>query len=121
MLKLSLVQPDPLINPTSEIVDVTFSGNYVAGGDTLNLTASDIADPGLLGVLGPNQNPPAVEVISQNLDGAYVEVIPGAALNEWLLQCFQADGTEEPAGAYPEAFTTGSPVLLRIIFNPADR
>lgn len=121
MIKPSLIQNDPLIEPTGQILGLTFSGNYSTGGDTLNLTPSNISDPGLQGVLGPNQTPVAVDVLQENLGGYYVEVIPGASLSTWKVQCFQPGGTEVAAGAYPAAFTTGTPVLVKVIFNWADR
>jgi hypothetical protein len=117
-----MLQNDPLIEPTGIFAGVTFTANYATGGDTLDLTASKILDPSLLGVLGPNQNPIIPpDVINENLDGYYIEIIPGNALNTWKVQCFESEGNELAAGAYPAAFTTGTPVTLKIIFNANDR
>jgi hypothetical protein len=121
MIKLTMLQNDPLIEPTGIIVGVAFSGVYATGGDTLNMSAQNILDPSLLGVLGPNQQPIAVDLMNENLGGAYVELIPGTNQSNWKLQAFAAGGAEENAGAYPAAFTTGLPVTLKIIFNSNDR
>jgi hypothetical protein len=120
--KLTMLQNDPIIEPTGILVGVAFSNTYVTGGDTLDLTASKILDPSLLGVLGPNQQPIAVDLVGENLAGAYVEIIPGAALNSWKIQAFAAGGAEETGGsAYPAPFLAGLPVTLKIIFNSNDR
>lgn len=109
------------INPDGMIVKLTFSGNYTTGGDTLNLTAKNILSTGGDEVLGCSLNPVDVAVDNENLGGAYVELIPGTTPANWLVQCFSAGGTQVSAGAYPAAFTTGSPVTLCVTFSRYDR
>lgn len=79
----------------------TASGNYVTGGDTVNLNnitialGQDLDSPiGYPGVISHS------EVCNQP-DGYTANLIPGATLATWKLQIFSADNTELGAGAYP--------------------
>lgn len=80
------------------IATLTFSGNYPAGGDTLDFT--QVAD-----------KLPSTQIIqafaeSQNGNGGYYVAISGSALNNWKLKAFTSGGTELTAGAYPASVTT---------------
>jgi len=77
---------------------LTFSGNYPAGGDTLDFT--QVAD-----------KLPSTQIVqafaeSQNGNSGYYIPVQGSALNNWKLKCFLGGGTEITAGAYPASVTT---------------
>src|SRR5271157_1028193 len=80
------------------VATLTFSGNYVTGGDTLDYTQVS------------NQLPSdtIVQVFaeSQNGNSGYYIPIQGTALNNWKLKAFVGGGTEISAGAYPASVTT---------------
>src|SRR5215467_3883524 len=80
------------------IASLSFSGNYPAGGDTLDFT--QVAD-----------KIPSTQVIqviaeSQNGNSGYYVPVQGSALNNWKLKCFAGGGTEIAAGAYPASVTS---------------
>ena len=105
------------------VVQLTFSGSYPAGGDTLDLTT--ITDK-----LGSSQIVNALADSNASLNTAFGQVggyyvvrgdpsvTPGqaspvpTALNAWKLKLFNAGGTELNAGAYPASVTGDSVVLL---------
>ncbi len=88
------------------IATLTFTGNYAAGGDTLDFTT-------VIDKLMTSLPPVQVTVQSQNgNDRGYIPV-QGSGLNNWKLKCFQISGTELPTGAYP-AFVTGDVVQISI-------
>ncbi len=88
------------------IATLTFSGNYVTGGDTLDFT--QVADK----LCGSQVIQAFAE--SQNGNGTYFYVpVVGSALNTWKLKVFQGFGTEISAAAYP-AGVTGDIVQLTI-------
>ena len=112
-LQLTLQKYETPFNPTAMYCTVAFSGSYVAGGDTLNLTPSTILDPGVRGVLGPNTVPRvAPGVLSENLGGYYAQVVPGATLSTFKLKVYSPGGAELAAGAYPAAITGGNLSLV---------
>lgn len=80
------------------LATVTFSGNYVTGGDTLDFTqiANQLPSDTLVQVFAE----------SQNGNAGYYVPIQGTALNNWKLKAFIAGGTEVTAGAYPASVTT---------------
>ena len=80
------------------IATLTFTGNYVTGGDTLDFTqvADKLASSQIIQAFAESQN---------GNNGYYVPV-QGAALNNWKLKAFVAGGTEVTAGAYPASVTT---------------
>ncbi len=77
---------------------LTFSGNYVTGGDTLDFTtvAEKLNSAQIIQVFADSQNGNA---------GYYVPVT-GTALINWKLKAFTGGGTEVSAGAYPASVTT---------------
>jgi hypothetical protein len=80
------------------IATLRFSGNYTAGGDTLDFT--QVAD-----------KLPSTQVVqaiaeSQNGNSGYYIPLQGTALNNWKLKAFLGGGTEITAGAYPASVTT---------------
>ena len=88
------------------IASLTFSGNYVVGGDTLDFTT--IAD-----------KLPSTQIIqafadSQNGASGYYVPIAGTALNNWKLKCFTGGGTELTAEAYSSTFVSTDVVQLTI-------
>jgi hypothetical protein len=87
------------------IANLTFSGSYPTGGDTLDLTT--VADK-----LSSTQ---IVQLFadSQNGNSIYYVPILGTALNNGQLKIFNGGGTEMTAGAYP-AGVTGDIVQLTI-------
>jgi hypothetical protein len=77
---------------------LTFSGNYPAGGDTLDFTT--VAD-----------KLPSTQIIqavadSQNGSAGYYVAVQGTALNNWKLKAFTGGGSELTAGSYPSSVTT---------------
>lgn len=87
---------------------LTASGNYVAGGDTIDFTSLTFGPnfSGLSGIIPSSQPPVELEAWSQNgnLVNQYVPII-GAALNNSKLKISAAStfGTEFTAGAYSAA------------------
>jgi hypothetical protein len=86
---------------------LVFTGNYVTGGDTLDLTT-------IVGLV-PTASLP-LQIYAQSNGGAtsfgagvggYYEVVQaGAALNTYKLKAYTAGGTELAAGAYPASVTS---------------
>lgn len=119
MLSPSLLKYFPKIAPDSTIMKVTPSGSYVAGGDTLNISPSALADPNGVGVVGypdadvlPSVCPEVIGYVgftgaSENQSAV---VIPGATQGTYKLQQFAspaAGGAELSAGAYASTMLTG--------------
>lgn len=93
------------------ILAAVASGNYVPGGDTVNLT--NILNPNF--VEGANVGFPGVIEdfsVEQMPAGYGGELIPGATLATWKLKITTTAGTELAAGAYPGAIT-GDTIYLR--------
>lgn len=98
---------------------LTFSGNYVAGGDVMDLTPILQQVPGaeLVQVCLPDTNSPINTAFGQ-AGGYYVpQGQPGpqggaqngnnvTAYNAWKLKLFTAGGAEQGAGAYPASVLT---------------
>lgn len=78
----------------------TASGNYVTGGDTVNLQAITPS----LGLADATVGYPGVikhyEVCNAP-SGYTANLIPGSTLATWKLQIFSTSNTELVAGAYP--------------------
>jgi hypothetical protein len=93
--------------PDTVELAVTPSGNYAAGGDTINLNPSAFRDPNGVGVLGQPLSVPTrrVRVVANNAGGYYPQFVPGATLATSKLQWFAPGGAEVAAGAYPAAIT----------------
>jgi len=75
------------------VATLTFSGNYVPGGDTLDFTQ-------IASVL-PSDTIVQVFAESQNGNNGYYIPIQGTALNNWKLKAFAGGGSELGAIAYP--------------------
>ena len=77
---------------------LTFSGNYVTGGDTMDFTTvgEKLSSAQIIQVFADSQNGNA---------GYYVPVT-GTALNNWKLKAFTGGGVEVTAGTYPASVTT---------------
>ncbi len=85
---------------------LTFSGNYVVGGDTIDFTT--VAD-----------KLPSTQIIqafadSQNGASGYYVPVAGTALNNWKLKAFTGSGTELTAVAYSTTFVATDVVQLTI-------
>jgi hypothetical protein len=80
------------------VATLTFSGNYVTGGDTLDFT--QIANQ------LPSDTIVQVFAESQNGNSGYYIPVQGTTLNNWKLKAFLGGGTEISAGAYPASVTT---------------
>lgn len=80
------------------VAALTFSGNYVAGGDTLDFTqvADKLSSDTIVQAFAE----------SQNGNSGYYIPVQGTALNNWKLKAFLGGGTEVTAGAYPASVTT---------------
>lgn len=110
-----------IVSSISEVVEarnkfvlflaLVFSGNYVAGGDTLDLT--QVQDTQGQSVEGFFEVPQNIGVFSVNLGGYRVEIIPGATLAAFKIKVYVGTtGLELAAGAYPGAITGGTLTLL---------
>jgi hypothetical protein len=96
----------------------TPSGNYVTGGDTVNLQA--IVPPfgkgdAMIGYPGTINE----STVASAPAGYTAMLIPGATLNAWKLKVYSAPGTELAAAAYPAAILAG--VFLFFIEGPKGR
>lgn len=80
------------------LATLNFSGNYPAGGDTMDFTQ--------VASLLPTTTILQAFAESQNGGAGYYVAMTGTALNNWKLKCFTGGGTEIAAGAYPAAVTT---------------
>jgi hypothetical protein len=84
---------------------ITFSGNYVTGGDSLDWTTA-IEQIGQSGQTLDAASPPQqVMFDSQNGNAGYYVAVQGSALNNWKVKCFVGGGAEVGAGAYPSSVT----------------
>jgi len=96
------LQPNNVDSSASNFVyavaTLTFSGNYVLGGDTLDFTQ-------ITNVI-PSDTIVQVFAESQNGNSGYYIPVQGAALNNWKLKALLGGGTEVAAGAYPASVTT---------------
>ena len=96
------LQPNNVDSSASNFVyavaTLTFSGNYVGGGDTLDFTQ-------VTNVI-PSDTIVQVFAESQNGNSGYYIPVQGSALNNWKLKAFLGGGTEVTAGAYPASVTT---------------
>ncbi len=81
------------------VAALTFTGNYPAGGDTLDFTT--VADK-----LPTSLVPVQVFAESQAGSAGYYVPVAGTALNNWKLKCFSGGGTEIIPGPYPSSVTT---------------
>jgi len=91
------------------VAQLTFSGSYTAGGDTLNLA----------GVV-PTRKAPVYVVITESQSGYDYVYVPGTDITSGKVKIFQqgaASGAfaELAAGAYPAAIT-GDTVYALIIY-----
>jgi hypothetical protein len=108
----SLIALDPTRRSVRRTLGLTFSGNYTAGGDTLDLTAT--ANPnGLEGAKAFSLNP-VVYGVRNVPDGYTAEIVAGAALNAWKVKWFTASNTELAAGAYPAGISGATDIQIEI-------
>lgn len=112
----TLIRNSPSVNPDREYLALTFSGNYVTGGDTCDLTPQTIKDPGAKGVLGPTNVPSVIpKPITSNCGGYYAEWSIGTTLANAKLIWYAPGGAQLAAAAYPAAIT-GGVVQLEVEF-----
>ena len=99
--------------PDFALAKITRTGNYVAGGDLVNLNPGTWTDPNGIGVLGYPVNVPKtpVAVDSESDSGYYAQVVPGATLATFKIQYFSSQGAELAAAAYPAGILNGTLVL----------
>lgn len=110
---VALQKYDPQFGPRFALLKITRSGNYVAGGDAVNLNPGTWTDPNGLGILGDPLNVPQTPVaVDSEADQGYIAtIVPGATLATFKIQYWSAEGVELGAGAYPAAISGGSLVL----------
>ena len=77
---------------------VTASGNYTAGGDTLDLSTQSF--------IPSAQLPKQVALFTQTGQVYNYAFIQGAALNSCKVKIYAAGGSELGAGAYPAGITS---------------
>ena len=99
--------------PDFALIKVSRSGNYVAGGDIVNLNPGTWTDPNGVGILGYPLNVPKLPIaVDSEADQGYIAtIVPGATLAAFKIQYWSAEGVELGAGAYPAAISGGSLVL----------
>lgn len=89
---------------------LAFTGSYVVGGDTLDLTA--VLNPKAESVEGFFEIPTNIGVFSENVGGNYIQVVPGATLATYKVKVFAPGGAELTAAGYPGAVSGGTATLL---------
>lgn len=116
-IAVAVAKYSPAVNPDRVILKLTFSGNYVLGGDTVNLNPASWSDPNDVGVIGNPLNPPSIDpsVYSTTYTGSSVggsvAIVPGTTLATYKLQQFVPGGNagvELSAGAYPAGILAGN-------------
>ena len=86
---------------------LVFSGSYVTGGDTIDLTAA--TNPNNMPAAKFARNPVGFSILNDT-PGYKFYLIPGANLTNWKIQVRQDAGTNNPfaeiaAAGYPGAIT----------------
>jgi hypothetical protein len=126
-LSLKLIANKPTIAPDTVLAQVVipagFSYTTAQGGMPINLAASAIADPSLIGgAAGPNFNlPKGVRVTVQGSDGYYAEWVAGTTLANGALRLWQPGGAEVGTGALGAPWTNSTcQILLSIDIDPLD-
>jgi hypothetical protein len=92
-------------------IQLTFSGSFPSGGDTLNLTT--LTNPNGLDVEGVFELPLSLSpaVYLEDIGGYYVQPkITGSTLTAFLINVYQPGGTIV-SGAYNSAVTGGNVIL----------
>lgn len=89
---------------------LVFSGNYVTGGDTLDLT--QVQNTAGHSVEGFFEIPASIGVFGENIGGYYCQIVPGATLQTYKVKVFAPGGAEHAAGAYNAAVTGGAVTLV---------
>jgi hypothetical protein len=93
-------------------IQLTFSGSYTTGGDTLNLTT--LTNPNGLDVEGVFELPlslgPAVYL--EDISGYYVQPkVSGSTLTAFLINVYAPGGAPVAAGTYPTQVSGGNVIL----------
>ena len=93
-------------------IQLTFSGSFPSGGDTLNLTT--LTNPNGLDVEGVFELPlslgPAVYL--EDIGGYYVQPkVSGSTLTAFLINVYQPGGAIVTAGTYPTPVSGGNVIL----------
>jgi hypothetical protein len=90
---------------------LTFSGSYVPGGDTLDLTA--VTNPNGADVESFFELPKSIGVFSVNAGGYRFEVIPGATLNAYKVKVYvNTTGAELTAVTYASVGLAGAGIVV---------
>lgn len=103
-------------NKKERVLTITPSGNYVAGGDTLNLSAATNPKQLTDGTFGYPGNIEDYEVVTCPT-GFAAELIPGSNLTNWKLKFSETGAAlsgpfaEIAAAAYPGALSGGTIVV----------
>lgn len=93
------------------IIAAVASGNYVAGGDTVNL--ANLLNPSNHGNASAGFPGTIDDFSVEQMPAGYGgELIPGTTLANWKLKITTTANTELAAGAYPAAIT-GDTIYLR--------
>lgn len=105
---------------TDRVLELLFTGNYVAGGDALDLSPGALTNKAseLLGGAGSYETVPDTLVELNSSGGYYFEIIQNgtpAKLSTFLVKVYQPSGAELGAGAYPAALAApASPFLAQM-------
>jgi hypothetical protein len=93
-------------------IQLTFSGSFPSGGDTLNLTT--LANPNGLDVEGLFELPLSLgpSVYLEDIGGYYVQPkVSGSTLTAFLINVYQPGGAIVTAGTYPTQVSGGNVIL----------
>lgn len=93
---------------------LTFSGNYTAGGDTLNLSTA--TNPKFLPAAFPSRVPDQIDVMGSP-GGNAPEAVLGTGPSDNKLKLFSSANNELAAGAYNAAVTADANVLIEATWN----
>lgn len=103
------------LNQTRIQVQITPSGNYPTGGDTVDLTPLIGQAAGGVPVFAANNAP--LYGVAQGSTGDDFDFIPGTQLNNGKLKINTASNAELGAGAYPARISGDLSIFGEFTFN----
>lgn len=95
------------------VLQLTLSGNYTTGGDTLDLTKVVGGTLGSMEAVQFHRNPD-IYGVKHMPQGYFAELIPGSGLNNWLFKIYTANVTELAQAAYPGPLAASTTILIEL-------
>lgn len=95
------------------VIQLVLTGSYTTGGDTLDLTKLVAGPGGSMEAVLFHRNPD-IYGIKHFPQGYFAELIPGNALNNWLLKIYTANLTELTQAAYPAGLLAATTIFLEL-------